>query len=76
MGTPDWGNVAWRIKKNGIPIAPYDYIIDQLGIQTLPRITQPIEGRGGDLIEIEATLLATAVTDPNNIGIAVKYEVI
>lgn len=75
MGTADWGNVNWRIKKNGIPISPYDLIVDQLGIQTLPRMTQPIEGRGGDLIEIEATLLAGAV-DPNNIGIAIKYEVI
>ena len=75
MGTGDWGNVAWRIKKNGIPIAPYDNILDQLGISTEPRTIEPVKGRGGDLIEIEATLLADATADPNNIGIAAKYEV-
>ena len=75
MGTADWGNVAWRIKKNGIPIAPYDNVVDQIGIATLPRTIKPVYGRGGDLIEIEATLLAAAVADPNDIGIAVKYEV-
>lgn len=75
MATADWGNVAWRIKKNGIPIAPYDNVLDQIGIATLPRVTEPIEGSGGDLIEIEATLLAAAVADPNDVGIAAKYEV-
>ena len=74
MATADWGLVAWRIKKNGIPIAPYDYILDMIGIATEPRIIEPIHGRGGDLIEIEATTLAGAV-DPNDIGIAAKYEV-
>lgn len=74
MAIADWGHVAWRIKKNGIPIAPYDNILDQIGIATEPRLIESIYGRGGDLIEIEATLLAGA-DDPNDIGIACKYEV-
>jgi len=74
MDIADWNHVTWRIKKNGIPIAPYDNLLDQIGISTEPRLIEPIYGRGGDLIEIEATLLADAV-DPNNIGIAAKYEV-
>jgi len=75
MATADCGNVAWRITKNGVPVAPYDYILDQIGITTLPRTIEPIYARGGDVIEIDATLLAAAVPDPNNIGIAAKYEV-
>jgi len=75
MATADWANVAWRITKNGIPIAPYDYILDQIGISTLPRTIEPIYARGGDEIRIDGTLLATATVDPNDIGIAAKYEV-
>lgn len=75
MATADWEHVVWRITKNGITVAPYDNILDQIGISTLPREIEPIYGRGGDEIRIDATLLAAATADPNNVGIAAKYEV-
>ena len=73
MLTADWGLVEWRIRKNGIPYPPYETILDQIGISTLPRMTEPVVLSGGDLLQVDATLLAGAV-DPNDIGIALRYE--
>lgn len=75
MDTADWGNVEWRITLNGVPRFPYESILDEIGIATLPRLTEPIIAQGGDEIRIDATLLAAATVDPNDIGIALKYEV-
>jgi len=75
MATADWGNVEWRITLNGVPWFPYESVLDQIGIATLPRMTEPLVAQGGDEVRIDATLLAAAVTDPNDIGIALKYEV-
>lgn len=75
MGTADWGNVEWRVCVNGIPTYPLESVLDQVGISTLPRLTQPIVAKGGDTLTIDATLLAGAVADPNDIGIAVRFEV-
>ena len=74
MGTADWGNVEWRITKNGVGCFPYESVLDQIGISTLPRVTQPIVFNGGDELRVDATLLAAAVADPNDIGIALRYE--
>lgn len=74
MLTADWGNVEWRITKNGIPVPPYESVLDQIGISTRPRITQPIICYGGDELRIDARLLAAAVPDPNDVGIAFRYE--
>jgi len=49
--------------------------LDQIGIATLPRSTEHLVFRGGDELRVDATLLAAAVADPNDIGIALKYEV-
>ena len=69
----DWGLVEWRIRKNGIPYPPYETILDQIGISTRPRETEPVVLSGGDLLQVDATLLAGAV-DPNDVGIALRYE--
>ena len=75
MGTADWGNVEWRVCVNGIPTYPLESVLDQLGISTRPRLSQPIKIDGGDVLTIDATLLAGAVADPNDVGIAVRFEV-
>lgn len=74
MGTADWGNVEWRITKNGVPCFPYESVLDQIGISTLPRLTEQLVFHGGDELRVDATLLAAAVADPNDIGIALRYE--
>ena len=72
MRVADWGLVEWRIRKNGIPYPPYETILDQVGISTLPRMTEPVELNGGDLLQIDIQTLVAAVA--NDIGIAVRYE--
>ena len=74
MQNADWGNVEWRITRNGVGCFPYESVLDEIGIATLPRLTQPIIFQGGDELRVDAILLAAAV-DPNDIGIALKYEV-
>lgn len=74
METADWGNVEWRMTRNGVGCPPYESVLDQIGISTLPRVTQQIVFYGGDELRVDAILLAAADPDPNNIGIALKYE--
>jgi len=75
MQGADWGNVEWRITRNGIGWFPYESVLDEIGIATLPRTTEQLVFYGGDELRVDATLLATATVDPNDIGIALKYEV-
>ena len=75
MATADWGNVEWRITRNGIGYYPYESVLDQIGIATRPRITEEVPFHGGDELRVDATLLAAAVADPNDIGIALRFEV-
>ena len=72
MRVADWGLVVWTIRKNGIPCPPYEAILDQIGISTLPRMTEPVEYNGGDLLQIDIRTLVGAVA--NDIGIALVYE--
>jgi len=66
-----FGSVVWTIKKNGIPVHPYDVIIDQLGIESLPREIEIDEFDGGDLITFEAQ---NNYVDTVGIGLALVYE--
>ena len=72
MRVADWSLVEWRIRKNGVPKPPYETILDQIGISTLPRMTEPVEFNGGDLLQIDIQTLVGAVA--NDIGIALRYE--
>ena len=75
MAIADWGNVEWRILRNGIGVFPYESLFDQIGISTRPRATQPIRFEGGDEIRIDARILAGGA-DPNDIGIALRGEML
>ena len=68
-------NPKWRILKNGCGVFPYESVYDQIGISTRPRVTQPIKFYGGDEIRVDARLIAGAV-DPNDIGIALRGEML
>ena len=72
MRVADWSLVVWRIRKNGVPYPPYEAILDQIGISTLPRLTEPIVLSGGDSLQIDIQTLVGAVA--NDIGITLRYE--
>jgi len=75
MDTPDWGNVEWRVTRNGVGVFPYESVFDELGISSRPRKTQPIRFEGGDECRIDARIIAGGV-DPNDIGIAIRGELL
>ena len=66
-----WGSVIWIILKNGIPVHPYDVVLDQLGIESLPREVEIDEFDGGDLITFEAK---NNYIDTVKVGLALVYE--
>jgi len=48
-----WGYITWRIKRNGLPVYPYENIKDLIGLGYSPFATEKILFSGGDLLEIE-----------------------
>ena len=73
MENADWGEVTWRILRNGVPVPPYETIIDEIGISTLPRLTESILYKGGDYCQIQIAMSGDSVA--NDVGIALRYEV-
>ena len=69
----EWGDIVWRLTRNGVGIYPYDQILDQIGIASDPREIEPIIIRGGDEFTIYCDNNDVAV----NVvcGIALRYEV-
>ena len=72
MATADWGEVTWRIMRNGVPVFPYETILDQIGISTLPRLIERIVYEGADYCQIQVSKTAASVA--NDLGIAGVYE--
>lgn len=72
METADWGEVTWRILRNGIPVVPYHVIVDPIGISTRPRVIERVIMTGGDCCEIQIAMSGVSVA--NNVGIALRYE--
>lgn len=48
-----WGAIEWSLRVNGIPVPPYNLILDQLGQSYEPYAIKPIIVRGGDIFEID-----------------------
>jgi len=72
METGDWGEVTWRILRNGVPIPQYEAILDEIGISSFPRLVKPLLFKGGDYCQIQIAMSGVSVA--NNVGIAVRYE--
>ncbi len=54
--TGAWGNVQWEIRRNGVTVAPYGLIKDQLGQPNLPRdMYEDAVFDGGQTITFVAT---------------------
>jgi hypothetical protein len=47
-----WGPGIWRIRRNQVPVEPYDEIRDPVGAGTLAAPAEGIEFKGGDLLDI------------------------
>ena len=70
-----WGNVMWSIQRNGIGVAPYNAIFDQIGISSLPREIAPINYQGGDVLTVIAVDDGVIAQPPAlDTGIAIKFE--
>ena len=67
-----WGDIVWSILKNGIPVFPYDAILDQIGQGYLPREISPIVFNGGDTLIVRVTNNHIANVQ---IGIALSGEI-
>lgn len=68
-----WTYITWRLRKNGIPVYPYENIKDQRGIGNTPADTEPIIFSGGDVLDVIATNShgSTAFTA----GLSIGYDV-
>lgn len=50
-----WGNVVWRLCKNGVPLWPLDHILDQMGEIPDPyEISEDVIIEGGSRVTLEA----------------------
>lgn len=58
-----WGNGVWRIRRNGIPVTPYDEVKDPVGAGTLAAPAEGLEFKGGDVLDVLCE---------NNSGVAVE----
>lgn len=48
-----WGSIEWSFRINGVPVPPYNRILDMIGQIYQPRAIRPVEIKGGDLFEID-----------------------
>jgi len=69
-----WGDVTWRMNVNGIPMAPYNAIRDQIGYAAQRSDVEKIEAGGGSVITVTAdnadALLAV------DVGVSLAWELI
>ena len=70
-----WGHVTWRVLRNGIPVKPYEAVLDNLGLSYQPAQTQRVEFNGGDVLTVIATDDAVVGQPPNlSVGARIKFE--
>jgi len=67
-----WGLITWKFKRNGVPLYPYEEIMDQIAFGAPLRELAGIEICGGDVFSIDVTNDHDAVV---KVGIALNYEV-
>jgi hypothetical protein len=49
-----WGSITWILQRNGIPVPPYQAMLDPLGNSQLLDEMEPVQFFGGDLLEVLA----------------------
>lgn len=67
-----WGFITWILKRNGIPIYPYNDITDQIAFGAPLRELAGCEIQGGDRFSLDIT---NGYIDPVKCGIALKYQI-
>ena len=69
------GSVIWRILKNGIPVYPYENILEIIGTAQQPIEIENIEFQGGDTL---AVLIENWYNNTPTLGLGVRiiFEVI
>lgn len=70
-----WGHVTWSLLRNGIGVRPYNAVLDELGLSSLPRETMKVEFNGGDVLTVIATDDNVVAQPPLlRVGIAIKFD--
>lgn len=66
-----WGSGIWRVRRNNIPVSPYDEIKDPIGGGTLASPAEGIEFKGGDLLDI---LCENALAVDVKMGMIIDFD--
>jgi len=68
-----WGDVTWHLNCNGIPCAPYNALLDQIGYAAQRSEVERLEFGGGSIITVTADNANVANVD---VGCSVSWELI
>jgi len=69
-----WGLVTWRMNVNGIPMAPYNAVMDQIGYAAQRSDVEQIECGGGSVITVTADNAAPVLHV--QVGVSLAWELI
>jgi hypothetical protein len=68
-----WSKVTWHFNCNGVPQAPYDAFLDQIGFAAQRQPTEHLEFGGGSIITITAD---NSDGSAYGVGISLAWELI
>lgn len=71
---PHWGLVTWRLNVNGIPMAPYDAVRDQIGYAAQRSDVEQLECGGGSIVTVTADNAAPVLHV--QVGVSLAWELI
>jgi hypothetical protein len=68
-----WGQITWRLRCNGIVVAPYNAILDQIGYAAQKEDAERLEFGGGSVLTVTADNASAAIVQ---VGVAVAWELV
>lgn len=70
-----WGTITWHLNCNGIPQAPYNAVLDQIGYAAQRSDVEQLEFGGGSIITVTAdnALVPAAAVQ---VGCSISWELI
>jgi hypothetical protein len=68
-----WGDIVWTMRCNGIPMAPYNAVLDQIGYAAQRSEVENIEVGGASLITVTADNNHVANVQ---VGVSLAWELI
>jgi hypothetical protein len=65
------GLAIWRIRRNGIPVFPYNELVNKIHNNTMAAPIEPLEFMGGDTFEI---FCENASAAPAQMGMVINFD--